>query len=153
YSTNNDYFNVQGVPIPQNSIWHVSYRFEGQSGQDITDCGEKDSACQTIEYAIQQISIRMSGDASQLVQEKKIGICEGGYDLLYPLELSKNLSMTEIIKIVKQLNGTSSAMSNNAEIQIYKRDDNYREFGKQGWISAFDGLQLEIYSIDIITDS
>ncbi|KAA6327218.1 MAG: hypothetical protein EZS28_053841, partial [Streblomastix strix] len=79
-------------------------------------------------------------------------ICNGGDGGAIYAKIEQNSSLEISGGVIFELRIIHLQM-NNAEIQIYKRDDNYREFGKQGWISAFDGLQLEIYSIDIITDS
>ncbi|KAA6400992.1 MAG: hypothetical protein EZS28_003485 [Streblomastix strix] len=140
------------VPLPQYSIWHVQQRFEQQNGRDYTNCGEITSACKTIEYAIQQISIK-KGSATTKVDEKNIGISQFGYDLINPLQLSKSFIYTSSIKIMKQLYGTPSQMSGNAEIKILKNNDNNKENGKQGWISALEGLQLRFYNLNIIMDN
>ncbi|KAA6344035.1 MAG: hypothetical protein EZS28_052265, partial [Streblomastix strix] len=49
--------------------------------------------------------------------------------------------------------GTPTEMTGNAEIKILKNNDNNKENGKQGWISAFEGLQLHLYGLNIIMDN
>ncbi|KAA6310659.1 MAG: hypothetical protein EZS28_056274 [Streblomastix strix] len=49
--------------------------------------------------------------------------------------------------------GTPSEMQGQAEMKIMKNNDNNKENGKLGWISAFEGLQLHLYSLNIIMDN
>ncbi|KAA6381943.1 MAG: hypothetical protein EZS28_022529, partial [Streblomastix strix] len=44
--------NYWGIKIPSYSIWHVQQRFGQQNGTNAKNCGEINSPCQTIEYAI-----------------------------------------------------------------------------------------------------
>ncbi|KAA6367584.1 MAG: hypothetical protein EZS28_036889, partial [Streblomastix strix] len=140
-------------PIPSFSIWHVLYRNGGQQGSDSSDCGEVTASCKTIEHAIKQVSLKKAGSIEQYVEVKNIGINQIGYDLQYPMQLSKSDSHTDVIKIMKQMYGTPTEMTGNAEIKILKNNDNTKEDGKQGWISACEGLQLRFYCINIIMDT
>ncbi|KAA6374259.1 MAG: hypothetical protein EZS28_030214 [Streblomastix strix] len=145
--------NYWGVKIPSFSIWHIQQRFLQQNGTNTKNCGETNSPCQTIEYAIQQISVNVGGAKTVFIEEKNIGISQYGFDIINPLQLNKSNSYTEIIKIMKQMYGTSSEMTGNAEIKIIKNNDNNKENGKFGWISTFEGIQLHLYSLNIIMDN
>ncbi|KAA6390517.1 MAG: hypothetical protein EZS28_013955 [Streblomastix strix] len=141
------------IPIPLYSIWNVLDRNEGQQGFDVFNCGETNSPCYSIEYAIQQISLNKGGLQTVFIEEKNIGISQYGYDLTSPIQLSKSGSHTNLIKIMKQMYGTPSQMSGNAEMKIMKNNDNNKENEKLGWISAFEGLQLHLYCLNIIMDN
>ncbi|KAA6379683.1 MAG: hypothetical protein EZS28_024790 [Streblomastix strix] len=145
--------NYWRVTIPQYSIWHVQIQIDGQNVSDKSDCGETKSPCQTIEYAIQQISLNKGGSETVFIEEKNIGISQYGFDLINPLQLDKTKSYTDIIKIIKQMYNTPLEMSGNAEIKILKNNDNNKENGKLGWISAFEGLKLHLYCLNIIMDN
>ncbi|KAA6389834.1 MAG: hypothetical protein EZS28_014639, partial [Streblomastix strix] len=140
-------------PIPSFSIWHVLYRNGGQQGSDSPDCGEVISSCKTIEHAIKQVSLKQAGSVEQYVEVKNIGINQNGYDLQYPMQLSKSDSHTDVIKIMKQMYNTPSEMIGNAEIKILKNNDNSKESNTQGWISTSEGLQLRFQCINIIMDT
>ncbi|KAA6383936.1 MAG: hypothetical protein EZS28_020537 [Streblomastix strix] len=141
------------MPIPLYSIWHVLDRNQGQQGIDTFDCGEIISPCKTIEYAIQQISVNKGGLETIFIEEKNIGINQYGYDLTSPIQLSKSGSHTDLIKIMKQMYDTPSQMQGQAEMKIMKNNDNNKENGKVGWISAFEGLQLHLYCLNITMDN
>ncbi|KAA6370297.1 MAG: hypothetical protein EZS28_034176, partial [Streblomastix strix] len=138
--------------LPQYDIWHV-LQSSSSTGVDQLYCGNISKTCKTIEYAIQQISIINAGSETSIVAEKKIGISVGGYNLQSPIELSPTQSFTSNLKMMKQLYGTTSQMSGNAEIKIMKNNDNSKENGKLGWISVLSGMKLEMYYIDIKTDT
>ncbi|KAA6396994.1 MAG: hypothetical protein EZS28_007480 [Streblomastix strix] len=141
------------IPIQLYSIWHVLDRNEGQQGFDEFNCGETNSPCYSIEYAIQQISLNKGGLETIFIEEKNIGISQYGYDLISPIQLGKSFSYTNIINIMKQQYGTLSEMQGQAEIKIMKNNDNNKENGKVGWISAFEGLQLHLYGLNVIMDN
>ncbi|KAA6370463.1 MAG: hypothetical protein EZS28_034010, partial [Streblomastix strix] len=140
-------------PIPQFSIWHVQQRIGGQNGSDSSECGESTKPCKTIEHAINQVSLIISGSITQYIDVKNIGISKYGYDLQTPIQFSKSGSHTDVVKIMKQLYNTPQQMSGNAEIKIIKNDDDSQETGKRGWISAIEGLQLRFYYVNIIMDN
>ncbi|KAA6389189.1 MAG: hypothetical protein EZS28_015286 [Streblomastix strix] len=122
-------------------------------GNNTFDCGEVSFPCKTIEYTIQEISVKKGGQNTVFIEEKNIGISQNGFDLMYTLQLNKSGSYTNIIKIMKQLYGTPSEMPGNAEIKVLKNNDDNKENGKQGWISVFEGLQLHLYGLNIIMDN
>ncbi|KAA6400670.1 MAG: hypothetical protein EZS28_003797 [Streblomastix strix] len=141
------YWNVR------NSIYHIQNRNGGQYyGQDQQWCGNWDEACLTIQYAIDLISIKQ-GSSITKVDQKNIGINQLGYDLQSPIQLNKSDCHTDVIKIMKQMYGTPSEMSGNAEMKILKNNDDNKENGKLGWISVFEGLQLHLYGLNIIMDN
>ncbi|KAA6372680.1 MAG: hypothetical protein EZS28_031793, partial [Streblomastix strix] len=142
------YWNVR------NQIYHIQNRNGGQYyGQDQYWCGNIDEPCESIEYALKQISVRNGGNETTPISEKKIGITEGGLQLSNPFSFSESSSYTSVIKIMKQMYGTTSAMTEQAEIKIIKGSSGSTvESGHKGWISAAQGLQLRIYGIKIITD-
>ncbi|KAA6367915.1 MAG: hypothetical protein EZS28_036558, partial [Streblomastix strix] len=112
-----------------------------------------DNPCNTIAYAILQISIEKGSSADAIIPEKKIGIHQGGYDLTAPYQFSKSNSYTDCVKIMKQLYGTSQAMNEQAELKIIKGSQGSTvESEFQGWISASGGIELRIYGVKIITD-
>ncbi|KAA6390518.1 MAG: hypothetical protein EZS28_013956, partial [Streblomastix strix] len=137
--------NYWRVTIPSYSIWHVQQRFGSQNGTDALNCGETNQPCKTIEYAIRQISLNIGGSETQVIEEKNIGISQYGYDLTTPIQLSKSGSYTDVLKIMKQMYGTSSEIQGQAEIKIMKNNDDNKENGKLGWISATEGLFLHLY--------
>ncbi|KAA6398520.1 MAG: hypothetical protein EZS28_005958 [Streblomastix strix] len=140
---------------PKGLIWHLLNRNEGTiQGIDYPTCAEFDHPCLTIEYTIRAISFMKSeSDYDAFIDEKRLGICEAGFDLTAPYQFSKTGSHTNIIKIMKQLYGTDQEMSGQAEIKIIKgSDESTIENGNQGWISAVDGLELGIFGIRIISD-
>ncbi|KAA6380362.1 MAG: hypothetical protein EZS28_024111, partial [Streblomastix strix] len=141
------------MPIPLYSIWHVLDRNEGQQGSDTQSCGEVTFLCKTIEYAIQLISNTKGGSETIFIEEKNIGISQYGYDLTSPIQLGKSFSNTDVINIMKQMYDTPSQIQRNAEMKIMKNNDNNKENGKVGWISAFEGLQLHLYCLNIIMDN
>ncbi|KAA6385791.1 MAG: hypothetical protein EZS28_018683 [Streblomastix strix] len=141
------YWNVR------NSLYHIHNRNGGQYyGQDQQWCGNWDEPCESIQYAIDLISIKQ-GSSITKVEEKNIGISQYGYDLVSPIQLSKSGSHTDVVKIMKQMYGTPSQMSGNAEMKIMKNNDDNKENGKVGWISASGGLQLHLYGLSIIMDN
>ncbi|KAA6385930.1 MAG: hypothetical protein EZS28_018543 [Streblomastix strix] len=145
--------NYWRVPIPIYSIWHVQQRFGSQNGTDQLNCGQTNQPCKTIEYAIQQISRNKGGSETIFIEVKNIGINQYGYDLTSPIQLSKSGSHTDVIKIMKQMYGTGTEMLGNAEMKILKNNDNNKENGNLGWISASQGLQLHLYNLNIIMDN
>ncbi|KAA6375986.1 MAG: hypothetical protein EZS28_028488, partial [Streblomastix strix] len=136
--------------LPFGDIWHISNRDQKILGVDQFQCGEYDEPCKTIEYALKQISVRKGGSEAAEVTEKKIGITEGGFDILTPID--PDIYLTGKLTIVKQLYGTTSVIAKQAEIKILKNNDNNKENGKQGWIQAKGGINLGLYGIDLITD-
>ncbi|KAA6385271.1 MAG: hypothetical protein EZS28_019203 [Streblomastix strix] len=137
---------------PRQSIYHILNRNGLEyKGQDQQWCGNWDEACLTIQYTIDQISIN-KGSTTTKVDEKQIGVSQYGYDLQTPIQFSKSGSHTDVVKIMKQLYGTPQQMSGNAEIKIIKNDDS-KETGRRGWISAIEGLQLRFYYVNIIMDN
>ncbi|KAA6382435.1 MAG: hypothetical protein EZS28_022038 [Streblomastix strix] len=66
--------NYWKIPIPLYSIWHIQQRIGQQNGTNAKNCGETNSPCQTIEYAIQQISLNKGGSETSFIEEKNIGI-------------------------------------------------------------------------------
>ncbi|KAA6377360.1 MAG: hypothetical protein EZS28_027113, partial [Streblomastix strix] len=138
---------------PQDDIWHLQTgTVQSIESEDQYWCGNIDEPCNTIEYALEQISVRKGTSVTSIISEKKIGINEGGFELINPFEFKPDSSYTPIIKIMKQMYGTSSAINGNAEIQIKKNNDDSKEVGKSGWISALGGIELRIYEIKFITD-
>ncbi|KAA6382160.1 MAG: hypothetical protein EZS28_022313, partial [Streblomastix strix] len=136
------------------SIWHVLNRLVGSTtGIDQYHCGNSDAPCESIEYALKQISIEKELSETGTTSEKRIGITENGFDLTTPLQLSQTISYTKVIKIMKQMYGTPSEMQGQAEIKIMKNNNNNKENGKLGWISALEGLQLHFYGLNIIMDN
>ncbi|KAA6361189.1 MAG: hypothetical protein EZS28_043284, partial [Streblomastix strix] len=55
--------------------------------------------------------------------------------------------------IMKQLYGTTSQMSGNAEIKIMKNNNNSKEIGKLGWISVLGGMKVEMAESSIYLNS
>ncbi|KAA6398361.1 MAG: hypothetical protein EZS28_006113 [Streblomastix strix] len=146
--------NYWVLQLPTNQIWHITQRDSDTSlGNDIRSCGEVSLPCKTIEYTIQEISLNKGGLPTVFIEEKNIGIRLNGYDLMDPLQLSKSGSYSNVIKIMKQMYGTSSEIPENSEIKIVKNNDNNKENGKVGWISVFEGLQLHLYGLNIIMDN
>ncbi|KAA6357121.1 MAG: hypothetical protein EZS28_047352, partial [Streblomastix strix] len=140
--------------LPKEDIWHIQ---TGQvqliKGEDQYWCGNIDEPCESIEYALKRISIRKGQSETTPISEKMIGITEGGLQLSNPFSFSESSSYTNVIKIMKQLYGTTSAMTEQAEIKIIKgSSESTVEGGHKGWISAAQELQLRIYGIKIITD-
>ncbi|KAA6396774.1 MAG: hypothetical protein EZS28_007698, partial [Streblomastix strix] len=117
--------------VPYGQIWHVSNReFVLYPGSDQSGCAAFDSPCESIQYAIDEISIQKELDRDYYTSEKRIGD----------------------IKIMKQMYGTSYAIQGNAEIKIKKDNNDSKEDGKQGWISSVGGITLRIYEIKITAD-
>ncbi|KAA6354881.1 MAG: hypothetical protein EZS28_049592, partial [Streblomastix strix] len=139
---------------PRGQIWHILNKYlESLIGINKPGCAEFDNPCNTIAYAILQISIEKGSSADAIIPEKKIGIHQGGYDLTAPYQFSKSNSYTDCVKIMKQLYGTTSVMEDQAELKIIKGSSGSAvESGNQGWISAIEGIQLRIYGIKIVTD-
>ncbi|KAA6356686.1 MAG: hypothetical protein EZS28_047787, partial [Streblomastix strix] len=109
--------------------------------------------CYSIDYALKQISVELGGIPTSIIPEKRIGICEEGYDLKSPIQFSKTSSYTNIVKIMKQLYLTKYNMEGKAEIKIIKGGDaSSIENGHKGWISANEGIELKFYFIKFITD-
>ncbi|KAA6376621.1 MAG: hypothetical protein EZS28_027851, partial [Streblomastix strix] len=136
---------------PRGQIFHILNR--SPYGTNDTGCGLFDNPCRTFEYAIQQQPYIYKDGVKTFIDEKKIGICSPGYDLNAPVSLSKTASNTSTIWIVKELFRMQSEMTGQAEIKILKNNDNSKENGKQGWISAAEGLQLRMHGLNIIMDS
>ncbi|KAA6353332.1 MAG: hypothetical protein EZS28_051141, partial [Streblomastix strix] len=117
YSNQNE---LQGIPI---NIWH----FQSGTSQTLTPedqyfCGNIDEPCESIEYALKQISVRKGGSETSDILEKKIGITEVGFELTKPIELNPSITHTNKIIIMKQLYGTPSAMIDNSQLKIKKGD-------------------------------
>ncbi|KAA6394747.1 MAG: hypothetical protein EZS28_009723, partial [Streblomastix strix] len=136
------------------TIWHILNRNDGIiKGLDQIRCSEYNNPCCSINYALQEISVELGGTTSSIIPEKRIGICEAGYDLTSPILLSKNSTYTNIIKIMKQLYLTKYNMEGKAEIKIIKGGDASNiENGHKGWISASGGIELKFYFIKLVTD-
>ncbi|KAA6353287.1 MAG: hypothetical protein EZS28_051186, partial [Streblomastix strix] len=57
------------------SIYHIQNRNGGQyNGSDSQWCGNWDEPCESIQYALKQISIRKGGSETSFIGEKNIGI-------------------------------------------------------------------------------
>ncbi|KAA6385407.1 MAG: hypothetical protein EZS28_019067 [Streblomastix strix] len=141
--------------LPQQDIWHIqSGTSQTLTPEDQFYCGKIDEPCESIEYALKQISVRKGGSETSDIPEKKIGITEVGFELTNPIELNPSITHTNKITIMKQLYGTSSAMIDNSQLKIKKgSNDSNIENGKSGWISLIQqGLQLSLNFINIITD-
>ncbi|KAA6368651.1 MAG: hypothetical protein EZS28_035822, partial [Streblomastix strix] len=136
------------------TIWHILNRNEGIiQGINQTRCAEYNNPCYSIDYALQEISVELGGTTSSIIPEKRIGICEAGYDLTAPIQFSKSNSYTNIIKIMKQLYLTKYNMEGKAEIKIIKGGyASNIENGHKGWISANEEIELKFYFIKFITD-
>ncbi|KAA6401127.1 MAG: hypothetical protein EZS28_003348 [Streblomastix strix] len=132
-------------------IWHV-LQSPLQSREDIQFCGEFDEPCKTIQFALIQISLRKGGSETAFVDEKKIGISEGGFDLLLPVKFSPDISYTDNVKIMKQLYGTSQLMTGLGQLQILKEEDDSKEISEQGWLQTSGGIRLSLYEINIKSD-
>ncbi|KAA6324022.1 MAG: hypothetical protein EZS28_054241, partial [Streblomastix strix] len=132
--------------LPYQDIWHVqSGSVQSITGNDQQWCGNIDEPCETIQYALERISVRKGGlSTTDIYTENKIGINELGYELLNPIQFKPTSSQTTKINIMKQLNGTSFEIQGQSEIKILKNNEISKENGKQGWISTVDGLQLGI---------
>ncbi|KAA6365142.1 MAG: hypothetical protein EZS28_039331, partial [Streblomastix strix] len=143
-----DYWN-----IPKGSIWHVSNRNIALiKGNDQSGCAEYNNPCKTIDYVLSQISQLKEGSITAYTSEKRIGISQYGYDLQSPMQFSKSVSHSNILKIMKQLYGTDQVMNGQAEMKILKNNDDNNENGKLGWISTSEGIELRLYYINIIMD-
>ncbi|KAA6378369.1 MAG: hypothetical protein EZS28_026105 [Streblomastix strix] len=134
---------------PKGQIWHLLYLNGGLiKGNDQYGCSEFNNPCETIEYAIKQISL-LKGELlseQEFIEEKRLGITEQGFDLISPFQFIKQIHNTNCIKIMKQLYGTRQEMIGQAEIKIVKGGSSSTiENGNQGWISAIGGLELRIY--------
>ncbi|KAA6385405.1 MAG: hypothetical protein EZS28_019068 [Streblomastix strix] len=141
--------------LPQQDFWHIqSGTAQSIISEDQYWCGNIDEPCESIEYALMQISIRKGGNETSFISEKQIGITEVGFELSDPFEFNSSISHTNKVIITKQLYGTSSALIDNSQLKIKKGgNDSNIENGKQGWISLIQqGLQLQLYFINIITD-
>ncbi|KAA6386594.1 MAG: hypothetical protein EZS28_017879, partial [Streblomastix strix] len=141
---------------PDGNIWHVLFH-ESQSygfgtGRDVENCGYYDDPCETIEFATQEISIRLQGSASSIVTVKKIGISSEGFELINPYDLNKNVLKCEQIQIMKELYQRKQEMDGQAAVTIKKNNLDSKENGQQGWIQAIDGMKYGLYGIDLITD-
>ncbi|KAA6352909.1 MAG: hypothetical protein EZS28_051564, partial [Streblomastix strix] len=137
---------------PQEDIWHLQTgAVQSIESEDQYWCGNTDEPCESIEYALMQISIRKGGSETTFISEKKIGITEGGFELSDPIEFNQQ-SYSGDIKIMKQMYKTTSAIQGNAEIKIKKDNNDSKEDGKQGWISSVGGITVRIYEIKITTD-
>ncbi|KAA6386621.1 MAG: hypothetical protein EZS28_017852, partial [Streblomastix strix] len=138
--------------LPQEDIWHLQTgTVQLIESEDQYWCGNIDEPCESIEYILEQISVRKGGSQSSIITIKKIGINEGGFELTSPFEFNQQ-SYTNDIKIMKQMYGTLSAMNDQAEIKIKKNNDDSKEVGKSGWISVSGQINLRIYEIKFITD-
>ncbi|KAA6357358.1 MAG: hypothetical protein EZS28_047115, partial [Streblomastix strix] len=136
------------------TIWHILNRNEKAfKGIDQIGCSEYNNPCYSIDYAIEQISVELGGILTSTIAEKRIGICEEGYDLTSPIQFSKSSTYTNIIKIMKQLYMTKYNMEGKAEIKIIKGGyASNIENGHKGWISASGGIELKFYFIKLVTD-
>ncbi|KAA6402598.1 MAG: hypothetical protein EZS28_001877 [Streblomastix strix] len=136
------------------TIWHILNRNEGTiKGNNQPGCAEYSNPCYSINYALQQISFELGGILTSVIPEKRIGICEEGYDLTSPIQFNKSNTYTNIIKIMKQLYMTKYNMEGKAEIKIIKGGDTSNiENGHKGWILASGGIELKFYFIKFITD-
>ncbi|KAA6346036.1 MAG: hypothetical protein EZS28_052121, partial [Streblomastix strix] len=138
---------------PKGSIWHVSNRNVTPTGNDSPGCALVGNPCNTIEYALKQISLEKEFSETATTSEKRIGITEYGFDLNSPIQFKTSSSYSIVIKIMKQLYGTDEQMAEQAELKLNKGGDgSLIEIGKQGWISAIEGIKLSINGIIIITD-
>ncbi|KAA6365892.1 MAG: hypothetical protein EZS28_038581, partial [Streblomastix strix] len=136
------------------TIWHILNRNEGIiKGIDQLGCSEYNNPCYSIDFALKQISVELGGSVTSIIPEKRIGICQDGYDLTSPIQFSKSSTYTNIVKIMKQLYLTKYNMEGKAEIKIIKGGDTSSiENGHKGWISASGEIELKFYFIKFITD-
>ncbi|KAA6365765.1 MAG: hypothetical protein EZS28_038708 [Streblomastix strix] len=139
-----------------NLIWHVQFNEiitnDHEQGIDQQECGWYDDPCQTIEYALKQISLKMTNDENQNYEQKNIGISKGGYEILQPILINPSLSKTNKLSIMKQLYGNQQSINEQGQLIIKKNSNDNKEIGKDGWISVEGLMNLSIYSIDITTN-
>ncbi|KAA6386436.1 MAG: hypothetical protein EZS28_018036, partial [Streblomastix strix] len=160
YSKFNGFFQVDIIKDQRplelwwRTIWHILNRNEGIiKGNNQNECAEFDNPCYSIDYALQQISVELGETSYSVIPEKRIGICEAGYDLTAPYQFSKTSSYTNIVKIMKQLYLTKYNMEGKAEIKIIKGGDASNiENGHKGWISVIEEIELKFYFIKFVTD-
>ncbi|KAA6362905.1 MAG: hypothetical protein EZS28_041568, partial [Streblomastix strix] len=149
------YLERYWTPLDGN-IWHVLFHesdiYGFGTGRDTENCGFFDDPCKTIEYATQQISIRLQGSAFTVVTLKKIGISSEGFELINPYELNQNVHKCEQIQIMKELYQRKLEMDGQASITIKKNNLYSKENGKLGWIQAIDGMKYGLYGIELSTD-
>ncbi|KAA6357367.1 MAG: hypothetical protein EZS28_047106 [Streblomastix strix] len=141
--------------LPQYDIWHIqSGTAQTIISEDQQWCGNIDEPCESIEYALKQISIRKGGNETYYISHKIIGITEVGFELTNPFEFNPVTTQTNHLIIANQLFGTSSAMIDKSLLKIMKGgNDSNIENGKQGWISLIQqGLIFKLYFINIVTD-
>jgi hypothetical protein len=93
--------------VPNGSIWHVSNRVGVlPTGINQTGCAAYNSPCNTIEYALIQISVEKELSPTTPTSEKRIGITSGSYELNSPIQFNPSTSYTNVIKIMKSQYGT-----------------------------------------------
>ncbi|KAA6394043.1 MAG: hypothetical protein EZS28_010429 [Streblomastix strix] len=136
---------------PRGQIFHTLNR--NPLGTNSSGCGSFDNPCRTLEYAIQQQPYIYKDGVKTPIDVKKIGICSPGYDLNAPISLSITATNAQIVLIVKQSFEQRNEMAGQAEIKILKNNDISKENGRQGWISASEGLQLSFHFIKFIMDN
>ncbi|KAA6378549.1 MAG: hypothetical protein EZS28_025926 [Streblomastix strix] len=113
---------ADGVIEGYNKLWYYQYRDSQLQGRDIYGCGWCDDACRTFEFCLQEVSLGIGGNETTLIENKTIMISDdaNGYDQVKTIELNQQDSRCQNLRIMKVLFGDSHAMTQQADIQIFK---------------------------------
>ncbi|KAA6386003.1 MAG: hypothetical protein EZS28_018474 [Streblomastix strix] len=113
---------ADGIIEGYNKLWYVQYRDSQLQGRDIYGCGWCDDACRTFEFSLQKVSLGIGGNETELIENKTIMISEdtNGYDQVKTIELNQQEKRCQNLRIMKVLYRDSHAMTQQADILIFK---------------------------------
>ncbi|KAA6367409.1 MAG: hypothetical protein EZS28_037064 [Streblomastix strix] len=87
-----------------NKLWYYQYRDCQLQGRDIYGCGCSDDPCRTFEFCLQEVSWRICGYETALIENKTIMTSNdtNGYDQIKTIELNQQERRCQNLRILKK---------------------------------------------------
>ncbi|KAA6380642.1 MAG: hypothetical protein EZS28_023833 [Streblomastix strix] len=137
-----------------NKLWYYQYRDCQLQGTDIYGCGWSDYQCRTFEFGLQEVSWRICGYETALIENKTIMTSNdtNGYDQDKTIELNQKERRCQNLRILKVLFGDSHAITQQADIQIFKGISTTLEDNNKGFIRILNDMNLSLQGITLTAD-
>ncbi|KAA6368964.1 MAG: hypothetical protein EZS28_035510 [Streblomastix strix] len=137
-----------------NKLWYYQYRDCQLQGRDIYGCGWSDDPCKTFEFGLQEVTWRICGYETALIENKTIMTSNdtNGYDQVKTIELNQQERRCQNLMILKVLFGDSNAMTQQADIQIFKGISTTLENNNKGLIHIQSCMNVSLLRITLTAD-
>ncbi|KAA6361037.1 MAG: hypothetical protein EZS28_043436, partial [Streblomastix strix] len=104
-----------------NKLWYYQYRDCQLQGRDIYGCGWSDDKCRTFEFGLQEVSWRICGYETALIENKTIMTSNdtNGFDQVKTIELNQQERRYQNLRILKIFKGVSTTLEDNNKGMIH----------------------------------